>query len=112
VLSREIAQSGRHPAIDVLRSVSRLQEAVSTPSDLADARRILASCALFERNRSLIEVGAYQPGVRAELDRAVEAAPRIEAFLAQPADRRVSRDEALAQMRRLAGSLETDHGAR
>ena len=112
VLSREIAQAGRHPAIDVLRSVSRLLETVSTPSDLAAARRILASCALFERNRPLIEVGAYQPGVRAELDRAVEAAPRIEAFLAQSAGGRVPRDEALAQMRRLAASLETDDGAR
>jgi flagellum-specific ATP synthase len=112
VLSREIAQAGRHPAIDVLRSVSRLKEAVSTPADLAAARRILASCALFERNRSLVEVGAYQPGVRAELDRALAAAPRIEAFLAQPARRRVARDDALAQMRQLAATLETDHVAR
>jgi len=112
VLSREIAQAGRHPAIDVLRSVSRLQGTVSTPADLAAARRILANCALFERNRALIEVGAYQPGVRAELDRAVEAAPRIEAFLAQPPNGRVPREEALAQMRALAASLETGHVAR
>ena len=112
VLSREIAQAGRHPAIDVLRSVSRLQEVVSTPADLAAARRILASCALFERNRALSEVGAYPPGARTEIARAVEAAPRIEAFLAQPAGRRVPRDETLAQLRQLAASLETGHGAR
>jgi flagellum-specific ATP synthase len=108
VLSREIAQAGRHPAIDLLRSVSRLQAAVSDPPDLAAARRVLASCALFERNRALIEVGAYQRGAQPRLDRAVEAAPRIEAFLAQAAGEPVSRADALAQLRRLAATLEEE----
>lgn len=112
VLSREIAQSGRHPAIDVLRSVSRLQGAVSRADDLEAARRVVASCALYERNRALIEVGAYQPGLQPRLDRAVEAAPRIEAFLAQPAGKRVPRGETLAQLRQLAASLEGPAGAR
>lgn len=112
VLSREIAQAGRHPAIDVLRSVSRLQAAVSRPEDLEAARRVVASCALYERNRALIEVGAYQPGVQLRLDCAVEAAPRIEAFLAQPPGQRVPRDETLAQLRQLAASLEGPTGAR
>lgn len=112
VLSREIAQGGRHPAIDVLRSVSRLQGAVSRAEDLEAARRVVASCALYERNRALIEVGAYQPGVQPRLDRAVEAAPHIEAFLAQPAGQRVPRAETLAQLRALAASLEGPIGAR
>lgn len=102
VLSREIASAGRYPAIDLLRSVSRLHHAVGKPADLAAARHVLASCALFERNRQLIEIGAYKPGSNAALDRAVALAPRIEAFLAQTAGERVSRANALQQLTQLA----------
>jgi flagellum-specific ATP synthase len=66
---------------------------------------LLAACALFERNRQLIELGAYNPGVSRSLDRVVQAMPRIRAFLSQSTGEKVARTESLAQLRKLAAAL-------
>jgi flagellum-specific ATP synthase len=105
VLSRDIANAGQYPAVDVLQSVSRLHTAIGEAADLDAARMLLAGCALYERNRQLIEIGAYKAGVSASLDRVVRAMPRIRAFFAQASNQRVSRAEALLQLKTLAVSL-------
>jgi flagellum-specific ATP synthase len=106
VLSRDIAASGLYPAVDILGSISRLYSALASEHDEAAARRLLACCALFERNRQLIEIGAYKPGVNRELDGAVRAMPRIRAFLAQSVGERAAADESRASLRLLAQTLE------
>ncbi len=108
VLSREIAHGGRHPAIDLLHSISRLRTAVTSADEQADVRALLALLAVFERNRQLIEVGAYKAGVHAELDAAIVAMPRVERFLAQRLDERVARSEAVRQLRELVRSTTTE----
>jgi len=105
VLSRDIANAGQYPAVDVLQSVSRLHALVGRSDDLAAARKLLACCALYERNRQLIEVGAYQPGVSASLDRAVQMMPRIRSFFSQALAQRIARSETLAELGKLAASL-------
>jgi len=110
VLSREIANRGRYPAVDVLRSVSRLHPVVAPRHALAAARELLACCALYERNRQLIEVGAYKPGVNAALDDAVRMQPQIERYFGQAQGDRCSRSEALDQLVRLAGSMRGTDG--
>jgi len=109
VLSREIANSGQYPAVDVLGSLSRVHAAIGTPDALAAARRLLACCALYERNRQLIEIGVYKPGVSPPLDRAVQLMPRIREFLSQPLTETVPRIDALAQLKRLAAAIGADH---
>jgi flagellum-specific ATP synthase len=106
VLSRDIANAGQYPAVDVLQSVSRVHASIATERDQAAARRVLACCAMYERNRQLVELGAYKPGVSEELDRAVRLMPRIRAFLSQGLGEHVARTESLAQLRRLAEGLE------
>ncbi len=94
VLSRELAHRGHYPAIDVLQSASRLlPDLASAPvRDLAlAAQRLLA---LLERNRPMVEIGAYTAGVNEELDRALKAEPALNAFLRQR-EGGVSREEAL-----------------
>lgn len=108
VLSRDIANTGQYPAVDVLQSVSRLHTAISSPENLASSRKLLASCALYERNRQLIEIGAYKPGVSAALDRTVQLMPRIRAFLSQPLGNQTSRAQSLAQLAKLSASLGAD----
>lgn len=108
VLSRDIASGGQYPAIDVLNSVSRLHAMVTTPEDLMAARRLLATVALYERNRQLIEIGLYKPGVSAQLDGAVKIMPRIRAFFSQGLHDRVSRQDALARLRELAADSHID----
>jgi flagellum-specific ATP synthase len=105
VLSRDIANAGQYPAVDVLHSVSRVHTAISTPEDLSASRKLLACCALYERNKQLIEIGAYKPGVSPPLDRAVELMPRIRAFFSQPLGHGTPRAESLAQLRKLVSSL-------
>ena len=92
VLSRELANAGHFPAIDVLSSASRVALSVTTPAQqrlAAETRRLLS---VHERARDLIEVGAYAPGNDAGLDRAVALAPALEQFrrqdlhVASPAD--------------------------
>jgi len=104
VLSRELANAGRFPAVDVLHSVSRLHGAIGLPDDLAAARQLLACCALYERNRQLIEIGACKPGVNPALDRAMQLMPRIHEFFAQHPGQQIPRADALAQLRKLASA--------
>ncbi len=108
VLSRDIANGGQYPAVDVLASVSRLHAATARPEELAAARKLRACCALYERNRQLIEVGAYKPGVNVALDRALQAMARVRAFFSQPLTAQVARADALEQLKKLAASLGAD----
>jgi flagellum-specific ATP synthase len=105
VLSRELAQAGHYPPIDVLHSISRVHTSIAAPEDLMAARKILACCALYERNRQLIEVGAYKAGVTPALDRALAMLPGIRNFFAQTLDQQASRDASLIELRRLAQAL-------
>ncbi len=104
VLSRDIATRGIWPAIDVLRSTSRLMPELADDGERAAAARLVQAIATLERNRSMVEIGAYTPGHNAALDRALAAAPRIEAFLRQDQGG-VPRADALAALRDLQGLL-------
>jgi len=110
VLSRDLAHAGHYPAIDVLKSISRLHSAISDPAHLQAARSLGAALSLYERNRQLVEIGAYRPGSNPALDRVVEAMPRIEAFLTQRIAERVERPAAIEQLRQLVATLEGPHG--
>ena len=83
VISRAIAERGRYPAIDILRSVSRtLPHAHSDAENRLriDARRVLAT---YNDMEEIIRLGAYRPGANAEVDSAIRLAPQIEALISQ-----------------------------
>ncbi|MEM7295060.1 MAG: FliI/YscN family ATPase [Pseudomonadota bacterium] len=84
VLEREIAERGRYPAINLLRSVSRsLPEAANAEQNetLAEARRLLGT---YEEARLMIQAGLYKRGQDMDLDRAVALWPKLDRFLARP----------------------------
>ncbi|HUD31185.1 MAG TPA: flagellar protein export ATPase FliI [Novosphingobium sp.] len=86
VITRKIAERGRYPAIDVLRSVSRTLPHCLPPESnriRLGARGVLAT---WQDMEELVRLGAYRPGSHAEVDRAIALAPRIESLLRQ--DRR------------------------
>lgn len=85
MLSREIAASGFYPPVDLQHSVSRLASRLWSDPQRATITRLLDHLAQFERNRQLIEIGAYRSGVNPALDQAVSAVPRLKASLAQSA---------------------------
>jgi flagellum-specific ATP synthase len=83
VLSRRLAESGHYPAIDIEASISRVMNAVVGPDQIDMARRFKSVYSAYARNRDLIAVGAYAPGADRQLDAAIAAYPRLEAFLQQ-----------------------------
>jgi len=85
VLDRRIAERGRFPAIDLLRSVSRsLPDAASKEENtlIAEARRLLGT---YDRAEVMIQAGLYAGGTDQMLDRAIRAWPGLDAFLAESA---------------------------
>lgn len=83
VLNREIAERGRYPAIDVLRSVSRSLPAAATAGEnvlLAQIRQLLG---LYERNAMMIRAGLYVQGSDPEVDLAISLWPEMETFFAR-----------------------------
>ncbi len=98
VLDRTIAERGRYPAINVLRSVSRSLPGCNAPEEnalIGRARRLLA---IYEDMAELIRLGAYRKGTDPEVDEAVRLYPRLEAFLAQGKDERSTLAEAYAAL--------------
>ena len=83
VLSRELAESGHFPAIDVERSISRVMTAVAPREHIEGARRARQWLARFNKARDLIQLGAYSPGADPELDAAVRVHPQLAALLQQ-----------------------------
>jgi flagellum-specific ATP synthase len=86
VLSRKLASAGHYPCIDVLESVSRLQNAITTPAQRAAATELRKLLAARRDARDLIDIGAYVPGSNPLVDRAVGLSDRIDGFLRQSVD--------------------------
>jgi flagellum-specific ATP synthase len=101
VLSRELAEGGHYPAIDVERSISRVMTAVAGREHLQAARRMRQLLAKVNKARDLIQLGAYQSGNDAELDTAVRLQPAMNALLQQDMHERAALDMSRAQLCRL-----------
>ncbi|WP_332856668.1 flagellar protein export ATPase FliI [Duganella sp. S19_KUP01_CR8] len=83
VMTRELADRGHYPAIDIASSISRCMSQVITHEHLMAARALKASMARHDRVRDLIPLGAYVPGADPVTDKAVQLHPRVEDFLCQ-----------------------------
>jgi flagellum-specific ATP synthase len=105
VLSREIAESGQYPAIDVQASVSRAMPAIADAQQLAWVGEFRRLQALYQSNRDLISVGAYQAGANPQLDAAVQHYPALQAFLAQDMHDSQDLPGSLQQLAQLVGSF-------
>lgn len=86
ILEREIGARGRWPAIDVLHSLSRVMDSVTTTEHQKSAARLREHLAHYEAKRDLISLGAYKSGSDARLDAAIARIDKIEAFLRQKRD--------------------------
>ncbi|MDR6602110.1 flagellum-specific ATP synthase [Achromobacter deleyi] len=98
VLSRDLAHRGHYPAIDVLRSASRLVSELTSKDERALMVQASACLALLDRNRQMVDIGAYQAGSNPVLDAALAVAPELDAWLRQDTDAPDSRDGAFAAL--------------
>ena len=103
VLSRELAEAGHYPAIDVEKSISRVMGNVSSREMVDAARRARAMLAKVSKARDLIQLGAYQAGHDPDLDQAIGLHPQLTALLQQDMHDRAPLPQSRAQLARLMG---------
>ncbi len=102
VLTRELADQGHFPAIDVLRSISRLRSDICSRQSVLDGRTVLSRMAAFKRVEDMINIGAYAHGSNPEIDKAIEAMPKTNAFLKQDVTEPCDLQASFAQLSDLA----------
>ncbi|WP_428542876.1 FliI/YscN family ATPase [Rhodopila sp.] len=83
VMDRKIAEAGRYPAIDVLRSLSRVAASCLDDAQTAALRRARAILSLHGEMADMVRLGAYRPGTDSAVDEALRLTPAIEEFLQQ-----------------------------
>ncbi|MDI1230934.1 MAG: flagellar protein export ATPase FliI [Methylobacter sp.] len=103
ILSRSLAESGHFPAIDIEASISRVMPDIIDAGHLQMARDLRRMYSLYQQNRDLISVGAYQPGSDPRIDKAIERNPAILDFLQQDMDEPVDMERSLQELALLLG---------
>ncbi|MEP0177530.1 MAG: flagellar protein export ATPase FliI [Paraglaciecola sp.] len=107
VLSRDLADSGHYPAIDIEASISRVMPMVVSEEHVLRARRIRQVYATYQRNRDLISIGAYSKGTDPRIDLSINAEPAINAFLQQGMSQVLDFEHSTADMTTLSRGLGT-----
>ncbi|MGF1463581.1 MAG: flagellar protein export ATPase FliI [Maricaulaceae bacterium] len=101
VLERAIAERGRYPAINVLKSVSRMMPGCCRPEEIPVIRAARQALSTYADMEELIRMGAYSPGTNAEVDHAIALEPKLEQFLAQDKEEATPLEESFARLRQI-----------
>ena len=108
VLDRAIAERGRYPAINILRSVSRAMPACNSEPEQALVLRARAAMTVYEDMAELIRLGAYKAGTSEEVDHAIRLYPGLETFLTQRKDEATDFAGSYAKLRTIMGDNRKD----
>ena len=103
VLSRDLADSGHYPAIDIEKSISRVMPQVVSEAHMQQARVLKQVYSMYQQNKDMITLGAYQKGTDPMLDQAINMMPRVNQFLQQGMKDVISYDEGLQGLAQLLG---------
>jgi len=109
VMERSIAERGRYPAINVLKSISRTMPRAADPAYLAaltHARQVMATYADMEE---LIRLGAYRAGTSPEVDEAIRLHQPLEVFLCQGKEESTSLGQGYQRLEQILTVLETEN---
>lgn len=101
LLSRQLAEAGHYPAIDIEQSISRVMNSLATPAQIDLARQFKQLYTRYQRARDLLAVGAYVAGSDPLLDRAIAIYPQLEAFLQQPVEERADNESSQQRLSEL-----------
>jgi flagellum-specific ATP synthase len=103
VLSRELANRGHYPSIDLLNSNSRLFRHLSGRDERRNVQALIELLSCYDSARDMVEIGAYREGSNPLLDRAIGRMERINAFLRQDVDETGGRAGACRQLHEIVG---------
>ena len=98
VMERAIAERGRFPAINVLKSISRTMPGCQLPSEREIAREARQALSAYSNMEELIRIGAYRLGSAAQVDRSIQLNPALEEFLRQDKDDSTSLNDAFLRL--------------
>jgi flagellum-specific ATP synthase len=104
VLDRAIAERGRYPAINVLRSISRTMPGCNSAEETALVAAARQHLATYEDMAELIRLGAYRKGSDAKVDEAMRHYPALETFMSQAREERAELDSGYADLKRILAS--------
>ena len=100
-LSRDLADEGHFPAIDLQGSVSRLIQVLQDKENQKRAITFRKLWASFQQNKDLVQVGAYQGGTNTDLDRALQIRDKMLSFLTQDIDEECDMASSMQELREL-----------
>jgi flagellum-specific ATP synthase len=101
VLSRDLAAKNHFPAVDVLRSASRVMVDVASKEQMGLSSELRNLMATYKHNEDLISIGAYNRGANPLIDKAIDMQPAIERFLRQDRYENASYDVSLSDLTQL-----------
>jgi flagellum-specific ATP synthase len=99
VLSRKLANENHYPAVDVLKSVSRVMKDIVPGEQTGYCGKVMEILSEYERAEDLINIGAYQAGSNKRIDYAISMVDKIRLFLKQVSDERATLDETMDSLR-------------
>ena len=99
VLSRKLANENHYPAVDVLKSVSRIMKDIVPKQQTEYSSKIIEVLSEYERAEDLINIGAYVSGSNKKIDYAISMVDKIKLFLKQGSDERTTLEEAMDSMK-------------
>ncbi|MDA9489142.1 flagellar protein export ATPase FliI [Bradyrhizobium sp. CCBAU 11361] len=108
VMQRSIAERGRYPAINILKSVSRTMPKSADPQFWPTIQKARAVMATYADMEELIRLGAYRAGSSPEVDEAIRLHEPLEAFLRQRKDENASLADGYRELAQILGNLETE----
>ena len=106
VLSKKIAEAGIYPAINIELSISRAMNMITEKKHQQETLLLRQLNSVYQQNKDLISVGAYQPGADPQLDLAIQMQPRFQAFLTQDMDEKVNYQQSLQQLQQLVDNCQ------
>lgn len=107
VLSRELAESGQYPAIDLEASISRVMPSITTESQLHQSLLLKKYLSIYEKNKDLVLLGAYTKGTDKNLDKAIAFREAIRDYIAQGMNEPQHYEDCLSALALLAERLES-----
>jgi len=107
VLDRALANKGQYPAINILKSISRLMNTIVSDEHRAAAERFRDLLSTYTRSEDLINIGAYKRGNSREIDEAISYYPKMVEFLKQRVDEKISMEQSIQTLLRLTSGEES-----
>ena len=111
VLDRAIAERGRYPAVNILRSISRTMPDCNSKFENALVARVRALLARYEDMAEMIRLGAYREGSDAGVDEAIHYYPALEAFLGQPIEEQATLEDGYQALSEIIDLSDGEDGA-